>query len=188
MGSIEPLGLAAIIPSPEDAETQESDTVNLDGPPEKAGDAPKKSIRDNKPTDMHPDLYNAVMDKLGFTEDDLMAALSHLVNHKTQGSSFFGMIEPHHVLWLRNYVNGYSNNSYRGYVTLEDAQQEYLTFEEEFLQDHAIDEAVPIAQPLLEEVHALQGAPPMVRPSRVKDYIIIPHRGDREDLVFPSGV
>ncbi|KAK1683456.1 hypothetical protein QYE76_044304 [Lolium multiflorum] len=180
--------------------TGEFDTVNLDGPPEKAGDAPEnvtagkrkrgafaddeivaftnmtiavkdvaQVIRDKKPTNMHPDLYNAVMDMLGFAEDDLMAALSHLVDHKAQGSSFVGMIEPHRVLWLRNYlgkyhskVNGYSNNSFRGYETLEDAQQEYLTFlEEEFLQDQAIDEAVPLAQLPPEEVHALQGAAPM---------------------------
>ncbi|KAK1614177.1 hypothetical protein QYE76_019694 [Lolium multiflorum] len=70
-------------------------------------------------------------------------------------------------------VNGYSNNSYRGYATLEEAQQEYLNFlEEELLEDQAIDEAVPLAQLPPEEVHALQGAPPEVRPSRVKDYII----------------
>ncbi|KAK1652296.1 hypothetical protein QYE76_070101 [Lolium multiflorum] len=52
----------------------------------------------NKPTDMHPDLYNVVMDMLGFAEDDLMPSLSHLVDHKAQGSSFVGMIEPHRVL------------------------------------------------------------------------------------------
>ena len=111
MGSSEPLGSAAAIPSNEDAETQESDTVNLDA--DKPADAPEKptvgkrkrgafvddelvaftnmtvavkevaqAIRTNKPTDMHPDLYNAVMDMLGFAEDDLMAALSHLVDHK----------------------------------------------------------------------------------------------------------
>ncbi|KAK1653956.1 hypothetical protein QYE76_071761 [Lolium multiflorum] len=120
------------------------------------------------------------MDMLGFAEDDLMAALSHLVDNKAQGSSFVSMIEPHRVLWPRNYlgkyhskVSGYSNNSYRGYETLEEAQQEYLTFlEEENLEDQAIDEAVPLAQLPSEEVHALQGAPPEVRPSRVKDFII----------------
>ncbi|KAK1646663.1 hypothetical protein QYE76_064468 [Lolium multiflorum] len=177
MGSSEPLGSSAANPTPEDAETHESDTVNLDV--EKAADAPEKdvvqAIRDNKPTDMHPDMYNAVMDMLGFAEDDLMAALSHLVDHKAQGSSFIGMIESHRVLWLRNYlgiysswrmcqdqVSGYSNNSYRGYEILEEAQQEYLTFpEEEFLEDQAIDEAVTLAQ-----------LPPEVRPSQAKDYII----------------
>jgi hypothetical protein len=66
-----------------------------------------QAIRANKPTDMHPDLYNAVMDMLGFTEDDLMVALSHLVDHKAQGSSFVGMINPHHVLWLSNYLGKY---------------------------------------------------------------------------------
>jgi hypothetical protein len=44
--------------------------------------------------------------------------------------------------------------------------------EEELQEDHAIDEAVSLAQLPPEEVHALQGAPPEVRPSRVKDYII----------------
>ena len=42
MGSSEPLGSPAPLPAPEDADTQESDTVNLDGPPEKVGDAPEK--------------------------------------------------------------------------------------------------------------------------------------------------
>jgi hypothetical protein len=42
MGSSEPLGLAAVTPAPEDADTQESDTVNLDGEPEMAGYAPEK--------------------------------------------------------------------------------------------------------------------------------------------------
>ncbi|KAK1608624.1 hypothetical protein QYE76_032297 [Lolium multiflorum] len=106
------------------------------------------AIRVNKPMGMHPDLYNAVMDMIGFTEDDLMVALSHR-------------------------VNGYSNNSYRGYATLEEAQQEYLTYlQEELLEDQAIHDAVPLAQLPPEEVQALQGAPPEVRSSRVKDYII----------------
>ncbi|KAK1667181.1 hypothetical protein QYE76_055340 [Lolium multiflorum] len=42
IGSSEPLGSAAANPAPEDAETQESDTVNLDGEPDKAADAPEK--------------------------------------------------------------------------------------------------------------------------------------------------
>jgi hypothetical protein len=36
-----------------------------------------------------------------------MAALSHLVDHKAQGSSFIGMMEPHRILWLRNYLGKY---------------------------------------------------------------------------------
>ncbi|KAK1670014.1 hypothetical protein QYE76_058173 [Lolium multiflorum] len=53
MGSSEPLGSAATNPSPEDAETQESDTINLDGPPDKAADAPEKATagKRNRGTD-----------------------------------------------------------------------------------------------------------------------------------------
>ncbi|KAK1610826.1 hypothetical protein QYE76_034499 [Lolium multiflorum] len=93
------------------ADAAESDTVNLDADkptdaPEKPTAGKRKicafaddelvaftnmivavkeaaqAIRANKPTDMHPDLYNAVMDMIGFTEDDLMVALSHLVDPK----------------------------------------------------------------------------------------------------------
>jgi hypothetical protein len=38
------------------------------------------------------------MDMVDFTEQDLMAALSHLVNHKAQSSSFVGMNDPHRTL------------------------------------------------------------------------------------------
>ncbi|KAK1608637.1 hypothetical protein QYE76_032310 [Lolium multiflorum] len=163
----------------------ESDTVNIDA--DKPADAPEKptagkrkrgafaddelvaftnmtvvvkevahAIRVNKPMGMHPDLYNAVMDMIGFTEDDLMVALS-----------------PGSWRVCQDQVNGYSNNIYRGYATLEEAQQEYLTYlQEELLEDQAIHDAVPLAQLPPEEVQALQGAPPEVRSSRVKDYII----------------
>ena len=88
---------------------------------------------------------------------------------------FRGRVRGIYSSWrvCQDQVNGYSNNSYRGYATLEEAQQEYLGYlEEELLEDQAIDDAVPLAQLPPEEVHALQGAPPKVRPSRVKDYII----------------
>ena len=66
-----------------------------------------QAIRDNKPTDMHPELYNAIMDMVGFTEECLMSALGHLVDHKGQGSSFVQMALPHRILWLRNYLGKY---------------------------------------------------------------------------------
>ncbi|KAK1662710.1 hypothetical protein QYE76_050869 [Lolium multiflorum] len=132
MGSSEPLGSAAANPAPEDAETQESDTVNLDADKH---DAPEKPTAGKR--------------KRGAFADDELVAFTNMIA-----------------------VNGYSNNSYRGYATLEEAQQEYLTFlEEELLEDQAIND-VPLVQLPPEEVHALQGAPPEVRPSRVKDYII----------------
>ena len=69
------------------------------------------AIRDNKPTDMHPDLYTAVMDIVGFTEESLMAALRHLVDNKAQGTSFVGINLPHRILWLRTYLGKYYGNT-----------------------------------------------------------------------------
>ena len=66
-----------------------------------------QAIRESKPTDMHPDLYNAVMDSVGFTEEALMVALGHLVDHKAQGVNFVGMAEQHRTLWLRNFMGQY---------------------------------------------------------------------------------
>jgi hypothetical protein len=57
-----------------------------------------KAIRDNKSTDMHPRLYEAVMKVVGFIEDVLMAALGHLVDHKAQGTLFVGMAASHGIL------------------------------------------------------------------------------------------
>ncbi|CAM0949069.1 unnamed protein product [Alopecurus aequalis] len=102
----DPLGT----PLPEDAETQESDTVVNDVPdkpvdPPIVGGKQKRgvlgddeiqafssmteavkevaaAIRENKPTDLHPDLYAAVMDDVGFTKEAPMLALGHLVDHK----------------------------------------------------------------------------------------------------------
>ena len=133
MGSGDPLGA----PLPEDAETQESETVVLDGP-DKPADPPivgtkrkrgalgdneiqaftsmteavkevAAAIRENKPTNLHPDLYAAVMDAVGFSEEALMLALGHLVDHKAQGVNFVGMAEQHRTLWLRTFLGKYYN-------------------------------------------------------------------------------
>ncbi|KAK1664554.1 hypothetical protein QYE76_052713 [Lolium multiflorum] len=174
MGSSESLGT----PSAEDDDTQDSDTVILDGPPEKAAGAPERTSHmpfgtTYKPTNMHHDLYQAVMDMVGFVEEDLMAALSHLVDHKAQGSSFVGMNDPHSdtapsgrgttlpmicgvltkgfrnlqlmedLLRPTDQVSGYSNNSYRGYETLEAARQEYQSFLDDETAIKAIDQPMP---------------------------------------------
>jgi hypothetical protein len=38
-----------------------------------------------------------------------MEALSHLVDHKAQGTSFVGMREPHRILWLGTFLCKYHN-------------------------------------------------------------------------------
>jgi hypothetical protein len=63
----------------------------------------QQATRENKPTDVHPDLYKAVMDVLEYSPDALMAALNHLVDHKAQGVTFVAMTDSHRSLWLRNY-------------------------------------------------------------------------------------
>jgi viroplasmin and RNaseH domain-containing protein len=81
---------------------------------------------------------------------------------------FRGRVREIYISWrvCQDQVNGYSNNNYQGYATLEEAQQEYISFlEEELQEDHAIDEALPLAQLPPEEVHALQGAPPEYVPT-----------------------
>jgi hypothetical protein len=50
------------------------------------------------------------MDNVGFSKESLMAALSHLVNHKAHGNNFVGMVPPHMVLWLRTYLAKYYYN------------------------------------------------------------------------------
>ncbi|CAM0944399.1 unnamed protein product [Alopecurus aequalis] len=133
MGSGDPLDT----PLPEDADTQESDTVVIDGP-DKPADAPilggkrkrgalgddeiqafssmteavkevAAAIRENKPTNLYPDLYVAVMDAVGFTEEALILPLGHLVDHKAQGVNFVGMAEQHRTLWLRTFLGKYYN-------------------------------------------------------------------------------
>ena len=66
-----------------------------------------QAIKDNVPTDMHPDLYDAVMGQTDFQEEHLMAALGHLVDNKAQGTSFVRMVAPHRILWIRTFLCKY---------------------------------------------------------------------------------
>lgn len=54
--------------------------------------------------EVHPDLYNAVMNMYGFPEEALMIAVSHLMDNHAHGSAYMGMHEEHRVLWLRNFL------------------------------------------------------------------------------------
>ena len=62
------------------------------------------AIRECKPLDVHPDLYGAVMTQGGFSDEALMAALSHLLDNKAQGVGFVAMADAHRVLWLRSWL------------------------------------------------------------------------------------
>jgi hypothetical protein len=125
MGSNEPLGTAS--PAGEyGTDSQDSDTTIIDGPDKPflappAGGKRKRgalaedelmaftsmteaikdiaqAIRENKPTDVHSELYKVVMDVLEYSPDALMAALNHLVDHKAQGITFVAMADSHRSL------------------------------------------------------------------------------------------
>ncbi|KAE8815251.1 Translational activator GCN1 [Hordeum vulgare] len=68
-------------------------------------------IRECKPLDVHPDLYGAVMTQGGFSDEALMASLSHLLDNKVQGVSA--------------QVASYSNSSHRGFKTRHATEQAY---------------------------------------------------------------
>ncbi|XBH56658.1 hypothetical protein VPH35_078433 [Triticum aestivum] len=107
MGSGQPLGS----PMQEYLDTQESDTINIDAPEKDAEHVPvldrkrkqagfmeeelsvftsmtepvkevATAIRESKSVDVHPKLYIAVMDQIGFSPEALMVALSHLPDNK----------------------------------------------------------------------------------------------------------
>jgi hypothetical protein len=61
-------------------------------------------------------------------------------------------------------VNGFLNNSYKGYETFEEAHQEYQSF----LADHAMDARAVALLPLPTETGA-----PQVHSSRLPEFIIV---------------
>jgi hypothetical protein len=127
MGSNEPLGTASP-PAGYRTDSQEYDTIIIDGldkpfPAPPAGGKRKRdglaedelqaftsmteavkdvaqAIRENKPIDVHLDLYKAIMDVIEYSPDALMAALNHLVDHMAQGVTFVAMEDSHRSLWL----------------------------------------------------------------------------------------
>ncbi|XP_048567205.1 dolabradiene monooxygenase-like [Triticum urartu] len=100
------------------------------------------AIREWKPLDVHPDLYGAVMTQGGFSDEALMAALSHLLDNKAQGVGFVAMADAHRGKWYAVFIGevpgvyssweeanaqvaSYSNNNYRGFKTKQAAEQAY---------------------------------------------------------------
>ncbi|KAE8815499.1 Translational activator GCN1 [Hordeum vulgare] len=56
------------------------------------------TIMECKPLDVHPDLYGSFMTEGGFSDEALMAALSHLLDNKAHGVGFVAMADAHRVL------------------------------------------------------------------------------------------
>ena len=49
-------------------------------------------------------LYLAVMETPGFSEEALIVAYTYLLDNKIQGRGFVGMSDSHRDIWLRNYL------------------------------------------------------------------------------------
>lgn len=54
------------------------------------------------PAEPHPDLYPTVMCIPGFTREELLVALSYLVDGRGRGAAFLVMSEPHRALWIKH--------------------------------------------------------------------------------------
>ena len=62
------------------------------------------AIKASKSVDVHPEIYDAIMEQIGFSPEALMVALSHLLGNKAQGVGFVAMGAAHRVLWLRTWL------------------------------------------------------------------------------------
>ena len=62
------------------------------------------ALRETEPAHVDADLYHAMMDMPGFTEEALIVAFSHLLDNKAQGKGFVDMVDNHRVIWLRNFL------------------------------------------------------------------------------------
>lgn len=61
------------------------------------------ALREICPAHIDGDLYHAVMDVPGFTEEALIVAFSHILD-KAQGKGFVNMVDSHRVICLRTFL------------------------------------------------------------------------------------
>jgi hypothetical protein len=62
------------------------------------------ALRETGPAHVDGDLYLAVMESLGFSDEALIVAYTYLLDNKGQGKGFVGMSESHRALWLRTFL------------------------------------------------------------------------------------
>jgi hypothetical protein len=62
------------------------------------------AIRETKVEVLNPDLYGAVIYMVGFSEESLLCAFSHLADNKAQSDAFVKMTDSHRVLWLKTWL------------------------------------------------------------------------------------
>lgn len=62
------------------------------------------ALRETGPAYVDGDLYSAVMEMGGYTEDALMAAYTFLLDNKAQAKGFVNMSDGHKSIWLRTFL------------------------------------------------------------------------------------
>ncbi|CAD6231174.1 unnamed protein product [Miscanthus lutarioriparius] len=67
------------------------------------------ALREIGPAHVDANLYLAVMETPGFSEEALIVAYTYLLDNKIQGRGFVGMSDSHRDIWLRNFL---ANNYY----------------------------------------------------------------------------
>ncbi|KAE8798287.1 Kelch-like protein 5 [Hordeum vulgare] len=62
------------------------------------------TITQSKTVNVHPELYDAIMEQVSFIPEALMVAISHLVDNKAQGVRFVSMGDDRTVLSRRTWL------------------------------------------------------------------------------------
>jgi hypothetical protein len=62
------------------------------------------ALRETGPAHVDGNLYFAVMESPGFTEEALIVAYTYLLDNKAQGRGFVGMSDSHRAIWLRTFL------------------------------------------------------------------------------------
>ncbi|CAD6225532.1 unnamed protein product [Miscanthus lutarioriparius] len=62
------------------------------------------ALRETGPTHVDANLYLAVMEMPGFSEEALIVAYTFLLDNKAQGRGFVNMSDAHRALWLRTFL------------------------------------------------------------------------------------
>jgi len=62
------------------------------------------ALRETGPAFIDADMYHAIMDTPGFSEEALIVAFSHLLNNKAHATTYVNMVHSRRVLWLRTFL------------------------------------------------------------------------------------
>jgi len=62
------------------------------------------ALRETGPAHVDANLYLAVMEMPGFSEEALIVAYTFLLDNKTQGRGFMNMTDAHRTIWLQTFL------------------------------------------------------------------------------------